>query len=127
MIKLIALLTLIAFPVYANQAIDIKAGEPAKFDGVLLDKEKANEIKNELIEKDGLVKTNASLNRTIELGTKNTDLLNQTNDILMGRNLNLTKELNYARETSTLAKVLYFVGGVALTGVAVWGASKLNR
>lgn len=131
MIKKILTVMLISLTVvnssFANQAIDVKAGQAAPYDGVLLDKEKANEIKNELIDKDGLTQINLSLNKTIELHQKNTDTLNQSNAILMDRNLDLTKELNSSRELSTFTKVLYFVGGVALTGAAVWGASKLSR
>lgn len=127
LILMLMLVSLIPVSSFANQAYDIKAGQPAPVDGVLFDKEKANEIKNELIEKDGLVRTNNSLNKTIELQTKNNELTNQTNEILMGRNLELTKSLNDSRETSTFTKVLYFVGGVVITGAAVWGATRLNR
>ena len=111
---------------YANQATDIKKDQPAPYDGVIMDKEKANNVKNELIEKDGLEKTNESLQKTITLYGKNQDLYEQKSDMLLKQNIELTKSLNDTRKMNDLEKIGLFVLGVAVTGLAVYGASRLK-
>ena len=126
--KLILMVTLVSLiNANADQAVDLNKGEPAPFNGVLLDKEKSNKIKNELIEKDALAEKNNSLNRSIDLYRKNESIMNEQNDLLLNKNLELTRTLNDARETSSTTKILYFLGGVILSGAAVYGASKLTK
>ena len=47
--------------------------------------------------------------------------------MLLNQNIELTKTLNDTRETSDWVKVGYFVLGIAVTGAAVYGASKLSK
>lgn len=114
----------------ADNAMTVKTGDVVtkEYDGgTLLDKEKANKIKDELIEKDGLVRTNESLNRSVQLYRANEIIYNDQKKMLIDQNVELTKTLNDTRETSTFTKVAYFLGGVALTGLAVYGASRLAK
>jgi len=111
----------------ANQSVELDKGQLAPFPGTLLDKETANKVKNELIEKDALVKTNESLNRSIKLYKDNQDILGDQKDMLIKQNIELTKTLNDARDTSDWVKVGYFVLGVVVTGAAAYGASRLVK
>lgn len=116
--------------VLADNVISVKTGDVVtkEYDGgSLLDREKANKIKDELIEKDGLVRTNESLNRSVKLYRDNEIIYNDQKKLLLDQNIELTKVLNDTRETSTFTKVLYFLGGVAITSAAVYGASRLAK
>lgn len=111
----------------AGNAVELDKGQPAPFPGTLLDKESSNKVKNELIEKDALQKTNESLNRSIKLYRDNEDILADQKDMLIKQNIELTKTVNDTRETSGWVKVGYFVLGIAVTSAAVYGASKLSK
>lgn len=114
----------------ADTAITVKTGDTVakEYDGgLLMDKEKTTKIKQELIEKDGLVQLNESLNKSIKLYRSNEDILLEQKDTVLKQNIELSKTLNETRTVSGLEKVGYFILGVAVTGAAVWGASKLAR
>lgn len=111
----------------ANQAVELDKGQPAPYPGTLLDKEKSKEIRDELIEKDGLVKTNESLNKSINLYKSNEEILGKQKDLLLNQNIELTKVLNDTRSMNGWERVGFFILGVAITSAAVYGASKLAR
>ncbi len=126
---IITVLLMTAFTIqaaFSNQSVDLSKGTPAPYDGVLLDKERANSVKNELIEKDYLQRSNESLNKSINLYKDNENILNQKSDILLKQNTDLIKNLNESRSVSTWEKVGFFILGVAVTGAAVYGASRLK-
>lgn len=125
--KIIIALLFITQPALADTAININKGEPAPYSGVLMDKEKAEKVRDELIEKDALVKINESLNKSVILHRSNEDILTNQNKMLLNQNIELTKTLNDTRETSTITKIGYFLGGVIITGAAVYGASRLVK
>lgn len=128
--KLLALLLILAQPVYADNAIKVHTGDVVKpefNEGTLMDKEKAEKIRDELIEKDALVKEKESYEKSIKLYEENKTIYQVENDMLLHRNIELSKALNDARETSDWVKVGYFVLGVAITGVAVYGAAKIAK
>lgn len=130
-IKTFSILTLITSNIcYADNAIKVQTGYivPKEYnDGVLMDKERAEKIRDELIEKDALVKINESLNKSVILHRSNEDILTNQNKMLLNQNIEVTKALNESRETSTITKIGYFLGGVIITGAAVYGASRLVR
>lgn len=111
----------------ADTAVNINKGEPAPYTGVLLDLEKAEKIRDELIDKDTLQKTNESLNKSILLYKSNEEILSNHKNLLLNQNMELTKTLNDTRETSGWVKAAYFVLGMAATGAAVHFATKLTR
>jgi hypothetical protein len=128
--KLIALLLIFSNSAYAGNAIKVHTGDVVKpefNDGTLLDKEQAERIKDQLIERDAFEKQNDSYEKSIELYKKNEKLYQDQNSLLLNRNIELTKAVNDSRETSDLLKIGYFVLGVAVTGAAVWGASRLTK
>ncbi len=114
----------------ADKAITVETGHVVtkEYDqGTLLDKEKSRKIRDELIEKDGLVKLNESLNKSIDLYKSNEEIMLKQKDLLLNQNIELTKTLNDTRSVSGWEKVGYFILGVAITGAAVYGASKLAK
>lgn len=129
MTKIIAILLIIK-QAYAGSAITVRTGDVVKpefNEGTLLDKEQANKIKDQLIERDSLEKQNNSFEKSIELYKKNEKLYQDENSLLLNRNIELTKTLNDTRQTSDLVKVGYFLLGVTVTGLAVYGASRLTK
>lgn len=128
--KLIALLLIISTPSYADNAVKVKTGDivPKEYDGgTLLDSQKAEKIKDQLIERDAFEKQNKSYEKSIDLYKANEQLYQDQNTILLNRNIELTKTLNDTRTTSDWAKIGYFLLGVTITGVAVYGASRLTK
>jgi len=114
----------------ADQAVTVRAGDVIKpeYDrGTLFDREKAEKVKDELIEKDGLVKQVESYDKTIKLYRSNEEILNGQKDMLLKQNIELTKTLNDTRETSDWLKIGYFVLGIGVAGIAVYGASRLSK
>lgn len=126
MTKLIALLLILSTPAYAGNAITVKTGDvvsPAFNEGTLLDKEQANKIKDQLIERDGFERENQSYKRSIELYDKNSLIYQNQNDLLLNRNIQLTESLNKSRTTSTLEIIGYMVLG----GLVIYGGSRVTR
>lgn len=127
---LVAIILLFTFTIqaaFADNAVTVKEGfvVPKEYNqGTLMDKEKAEKVRDELIEKDVLQKTNDSLNKSILIYKSNEEIFNNQKDMLIKQNIALTETLNDSRETSGWVKAGYFVLGVAVTGLAVWGASK---
>lgn len=124
--KLIALILLISTPAFADQALPIKSGQPAPYDGVVLDNEKANKVKDQLIERDEFEKLNQSYQKSIDLYKANEVIYSQENSLLLNSNVNLSKELSNSRGTSDWVKVGYFVLGIAVVSAGVYGASRLK-
>ncbi len=124
--KLIAILLILSTPAYADNAITVRTGDVVtkEFDqGTLLDKGQANKIKDELIEKDGLVKENESFKKSVDLYESNKKLYQEENALLLNRNIQLTETVNSTRTTSTLEKIGYVLLGAAM----IYGGSRLTR
>lgn len=126
MYKIIALLLLISNPAFADQAQSIKLGQPAPYDGTIMDKEKSEKIRDQLIERDAFEKQNQSYEKSINLYKTNETLYRGENDMLLHQNIDLTKTLNDQRTTSDWVKVGYFVLGIVITAAAVKGAASLK-
>jgi hypothetical protein len=130
MIKLISLLLIISTTANAGNAITVKTGDvvsPAFNEGTLVDKDQANRIKDQLVERDGLSKENESYKKSIDLYKSNEVIYLDQKGMLLKQNIELTKTLNDTRETSNWTKIGYFVLGVAVTGLAVSAAVKLTK
>lgn len=130
---LIATILLFAFTIqsaFADNVVTVKEGYvvPKEYhQGTLMDKEKAEKVRDELIDKDTLKKTNDSLNKSILIYKSNEEIFNNQKDMLIKQNIALTETLNDSRETSGWVKVGYFVLGIAVTSAAVYGAAKLAK
>lgn len=124
---ILILLLIVSQPAFADTAINVSKGEIVPYEGTLMDKERSKKIRDELIDKDALEKTNESLNKSILLYKANEEQYMGQKKLLVDQNIELTKVLNDTRETSGWLKVGYFVLGMAVTGLAVYGATKLAK
>ncbi len=129
MIKLISLLLITAQPVYADQAIKVHTGDVVKpeFDqGTLLDAQKADKIRDQLIDGDACQKEKESFQKSIELYRQNETLYTEQKNILLNSNIELSKALNESRSTSNWERLGYVLLGIGITAVAVKGAASLK-
>lgn len=111
----------------ADQVRYLLKGETAPYTGFLFDEEKANNIKNAVVERDGYKLINESLERSIQLHKANQELYIQQRDIFRTQNDKLAIELEKERSTSTLSHILWFSLGVLATGIAVYGAKQITK
>jgi len=108
--KLIVMLLIISFSSFA--ATPLKSGEKAPHDGVLITKQEEAKVKKLKGERDLLKKLRFKQSELI----KNQDT----------RIEKLEGKLKH-RDVSRLVKILYFAGGVLLTGTSVYLAGRLVR
>lgn len=111
----------------ANEVRYLLKGEQAPYEGFLFDTEKANNIKNAVVERDGYKLINESLERSLQLHKANQELYIQQRDIFRTQNDKLANELEKERSTSTLSHILWFSLGVLATGIAVYGAKQITK
>jgi len=106
--------------------MSIGKGKKTPYAGVLMDNERANKVRHELLEKDSLKKLNESYRKSMKYLEENSEFLETKTNGLMDRNNKLATELSKTRSTSTFTKVLYFLGGVVVMGAAVHFGTKLK-
>lgn len=124
--KLISLLLIISTPAYADNAVTVHTDDVVtkQYDGgTLLDKEKANKVKDQLIDADACTKENDSYQKSVLLYQANDKIYQDENSLLLNRNVELTKDLNSSRQTSDLEKIGYIILGAAM----LYGGSRLVR
>ena len=109
-----------------SQSIAIKKGTPSPFDGVLIDNAKANQLKNNELEVEGLTKINLYLNQLNDLKQKNTDLDAQKLQVLADQNTQLAQDLQAAKQASSLEKLGYIALGVVATALGGFAISRVK-
>lgn len=112
---------------WAYQPSLLEKDKPAPFTGYLFSPEDTAKLRGELVEKDGLVKINESYQRSIDLYQKNEEILNNKVNVLLNQNDQLSNSLYKEKTLSSFEKVLWFVGGVLITGFAFYGAQKVTK
>ncbi len=112
---------------FAQDVTKLNKDEKAPYEGYLFPPQKASELKDAVIERDGYKLLNHSLEKSLELQKKNIDLQEQKVDIVLEQNFKLTKSLNDERSMTSWERIGWFTLGVLGTGLAVYGASKINR
>lgn len=109
-----------------NTAV-LKKDDKAPFDGVLLSKKKANEVKNGLSERDKLKEINKSLETSVSLEKDNVKQSEDKNAQLLERNDELAKDLKDSRNMSDIQKILWFGLGALGVGLVGYGAAKISK
>ncbi len=126
-ILILLLISLTANNSYAADVTELKKDQPAPYTGFLFTPEKAQEVKNQLVEADRLKEINESYKRSIELYKDNEKLHEERMTKTMAQADNLAKNLYETRSTSTLEKFGYFFLGVLGTSLAVYGVKKATQ
>lgn len=110
---------------YADRSVSLVKGNKAPYSGVLMDNERSNKVKKELIEKDYLDKANKSLEKSVSFERDNNQHLSTKVTTLTEQNTKLADQLGKERSFTSWERVLWFSLGIVATGAAVYGASKL--
>jgi hypothetical protein len=115
---------LISSTVRSEDSVLLNKGTPAPYTGFLVPRERINELRIESEEQKALI---ASYARSVDLYKKNEEASDRQVNILLERNDKLSKELTSTRSVSTFEKTAWFIGGILVSGAAVYGASKLAK
>lgn len=111
----------------ADQAIQIKAGEPAKFDGILMDQEKSNKVKIGLDERDLFEQIVNSQTKSIQLLKDNNTYSENKVNLLLTQNDSLAERLQASQGLNNWERIGLVVLGIAMTcgaGLAIRSLSK---
>lgn len=126
--SLLAFLTSASLLVASAQAevTLVYKGNVVPHDGFLFTREDADLVRIDRLERDMLKEKSASLERSLDLQTKNLELSNNSVDLLMKRNDHLSQALQEGRVTTTIERVTWFALGVLATGLAFYGAQTIS-
>jgi hypothetical protein len=101
------------------QVLYIQKGTEAPFEGYLFPPDKALEFRKELIELDSLRSMQPSYEKSITLYQKN-------EDVLLTQNQKLSEALSRTEAKGVWETRMYFILGIVVTGLAVYGAGRLK-
>lgn len=117
-IKLTIIFSLISLNSFAQDATFLEKDQKAPYSGILLPKEKVQELRNNTLERDSFKKQNESLNTSLDLQQKNLGLKDNQINILLTQNDNLAKTLGAERTLNNWEKAGYFLGGILIIGLS---------
>lgn len=119
--------TILTTNVHAEDVVILQKDSPAPFTGLLFTQQKANELKNGLVERDGLLKINESLNKSLTLQDNIIQKKDEGITTLLDQNDRLAKSLYNERTVSDWTRAGYFILGVIITGAAFYGAQRITN
>jgi hypothetical protein len=109
------------------ETVLLEKGNPAPYTGFLLDKETAQLSRVKIIEGEEAKKLNLSYEKSIQKYQSN-ELLYQTQvQTVLEQNDKLSRSLRDSQGMGTWERIGWFVGGIVITGAAVYGASQLRK
>lgn len=111
----------------ADKVYLLEKGTEAPFKGYLFPEEKALNLRKELVELDGLKALEKSYLRSIDLYKLNEDRYNNKINILLEQNDKLSTSIINSEKRSEWENRIWFIMGIGVTGLAVYGASQLSR
>jgi hypothetical protein len=120
--------TLLSFSIIVTassqeNSLYLKKGDITPYEGVFLTVETAKKVRQDLIERDGLLKINTSYENSLKLSDLNASLYKEQVGILMNQNKTLMEE----RSIGNLERAFWTTLGVVGTGTAVYLAAGLAR
>ena len=99
--------------------VHLNKGDQAPFPGNIFTEEKSIDIYNTYHERDAFKGERDSLQTSLNIEAN-------SNSILKKDNATMYDALQKSKSSDDLQKILWFIGGVAVTALAVEGASKLR-
>lgn len=127
MIKLVLIFTLISNIAFGEEMIKLEKDQKAPFPGYLSSESTMEKIKEDLIEGEAARSREPSYKKSIELYKENETYYQNKVNILSVQNDKLAVRLYESTSISTLEKIGWFSLGVIATGIAVYGASQINK
>ena len=126
-ILLIFLIAVNSIPSAAYDAKLLEKGDISPFQGVLFSTDDANKIRVELLERDTFLFLNESYKRSLDLTDKNMKLKDEQLDLVMNRNLDLTKALNSQKDMNNWERALWFGLGIAVSTLTLYGLKNATK
>ena len=125
--KIILMILSVSLTAKAADPVKLEKDSPAPFTGLLFSETKALELRNSLIDLDTEKKLNLSFQRELQL--KNSSLEFRQNEVtlLQERNNKLSSSLMDERTMTTWERIGWFSLGIVATGLAFYGASKIQK
>lgn len=105
----------------------LEKGTPAPYTGVLMPDSVAIELKNAVVERDGFKLINESLTKSIDFYKENDTINDSKVQILLDRNNELAESLRDSKEFNNTQRIIWFVLGIAVTGIAVYGVKQISN
>lgn len=102
-------------------------GTPSPYDGVLFPKDKADILKNEIIDLNTCTTDKTSLNTEIDLYKSNQSLISQQVTLLLNQNQVLIEAKSKEESTSEVKKYVYFASGILVTALSVYLGSRFTK
>lgn len=112
---------------FAQESVPLVKGQSAPFDGVLLSKPKAEEVRVGLIERDQFKVFNEALQSNIKIQKTIIDNQKGQVDSLLKQNQKLVKQFDRANSVSNFERTMWFGLGIVATGLAVYGAGQIGK
>lgn len=117
--------SVVAGPNY--KVILLEQGAAAPFQGYLFPKDKALDLRKELIELDTLKALEKSYIKSIDLYILNENRMNEKINILLEHNDKLASTLAKSEDRDAFENKIWFAMGILVTGLAVYGAGQLSK
>lgn len=115
-----------SFFAHAEEGVtSITKGTPAPYDGVLLNNDKANQLRKDLLDLDTEKELNKSLQRSMDFYKIKDEYSSNQINILLEQNMKLNGALNSELNNDKYQNLLWFSLGVLATGLSVYAAQKI--
>jgi hypothetical protein len=105
----------------------LSKGTPSPYDGVLLPKDKADSLKNEIIDLNTCNTDKNALNSEIDLYKSNQSLISQQVTLLLNQNKVLIEAKSKEENTSEVKKYIYFGTGILVAALSVYLGSRVTK
>lgn len=120
---LIGLILVTSLTSRAEDVVSLQKGQSAPYSGLLFSEARANEIRNQLLDKDIQSVVLESSREKLSIHKQIIELKDEQIELYRKQNIKLER----ANQASDTVKMIYFGLGIVLTGAAVYGAGSLSR
>lgn len=110
---------------YAESVTYLPKGTPAPYEGLLFSKEKADEMRKELLDLDNQKEINKSYKKTIELYKQKEEITESQLQKALDVNNKMSQYIQH--NDNKYEKILWFTLGVITTGLAINGAKQIIK
>jgi len=112
---------------FAYDSVLLQKGTPSPFEGVLFSTEDAGKLRVELLEKETYQLLNESYQKSFNLVEASNKLKDEQFDLVMKRNLELTKSLNSQKDMNDWEKFMWFGLGILTSTLTVYGIKNATK
>lgn len=110
-----------------SDATFLDKDQKAPYQGLLFPIDEAQSIRKDLIERDYLKLENLSLKRSVDLYKGNESIYQEQKTILLDQNDKLAKSLYAERQVTNWERLGWFVLGIGVTGLAIYGVKQITH